>query len=294
MIDSIQLVNRVTKQAQVVDQDQSKFVLTQLDLGSVTANHNTSNYYDQIGVTLDSTSIEARMISITGWVIGSDREELGKNKAALNRLINPLQDLDIIVYDTYVLTCRPDYSIRYGKTVKENNDYMCKFLIQGTCGSPLFTTVNEEVVTLSLIKNKPLFPLTIPGLSGIILGEKTANSSVSIYNPGDFPAGLVITIQAAGEVANPVITLVNTQESIKLNKTLVSGEEVIISTVSGSKKIRGILNSVESNYIQYLSYPSTWIQLEPGENSVQYSADSGAADMQVLISFYPTYMEVET
>ena len=293
MIDSVLLVNRVTKQAQLIDQDESQFVLTEIDLGQVTAQHHTSSYYNQMGATIENTTIQTRSVSITGYVIGDTREELTQNKQALNRLVNPLQDLSIIVYNAYLLVCRPDYSVHYGKTISENNDYMCKFLIQGTCGNPLFTEIEQETISLSSTTGQPLFPLIIPQNEGIIFGKRVLEQIANLENTGDYPVGIVVTLKALGSVENPSITLVETQESIRLNKTLVQGEELVISTITGDKHVRGVLNGIESNYIQYLAYPFSWIQLQVGSNSIQYDADSGASNIQATISFSPAYMEVE-
>ena len=293
MIDSVRLLNNITNQSQLIDQEESPFVLTEIDLGQVTAQHNMSTYQDQVGATIENTIIEPRLISIAGWVIGDTREDLKENKQALNRLVNPSQDMTIIVYDAYKLICRPDYSIQYGKTILENNEYMCKFLIQGTCGNPLYTPIIQEVVSLSVVGGQALFPLAIPQGTGMTFGVRVPEQIALLNNAGDYPVGITVLLKALGQVTNPSVTLIETQEKIQLNKTLVQGEEVTISTVSGSKRIRGVLSGVESNYMQYLTHPSSWIQLKPGKNSLQYDADSGVSNLQVVVSFFPQYMEVE-
>ena len=104
MIDSIKLINTVTGQAITIDQDQSQFVLTELNLGQVSGTHSTYSFYNQIGSTIESTSIEDRNISITGYLIGTTYEDIRNNKKLLNRFVNPLQDTKVVVYDKYFLT----------------------------------------------------------------------------------------------------------------------------------------------------------------------------------------------
>lgn len=293
MIESIKLKNTKSGQIITIDQDQSQFVLTELDLGQVSGTHNSYSFYNQIGSTIESTTIENRPVSITGWVIGDTREEITTNKKILNRFINPMQDIQLMVYDRYSLTFRPDYSVQYGKTIEENNECMCKFLIQGTCGNPLFGLVDMELISMSTTEPKFKFPLIIPQDIGTIFGNKKTNRLEQIENDGDFPAGMVITLIAKGSVVQPKITLVETQESIELNKTLEEGETVIISTIYGEKYIDSIVNGVRSNCLGHLKYPSTWLQLNPGSNAIQYSAQSGVDNLQVTIEFSPGYMEVE-
>lgn len=293
MIESIKLKNTKSGQIIMIDQDQSQFVLTELDLGQVLGTHSSYSFYNQIGSTIESTTIENRPVSITGWVIGDTDEEITTNKKLLNKFVNPLQDIQLTVYDKYLLTFRPDYSVRYGKTIEENNECMCQFLIQGTCGNPLFELVDTELIPMSITKPKLKFPLVIPQNTGIIFGNKEVNRLVQIENDGDFPTGMVITLMAKGSVVKPKITLVETQESIELNNTLEAGETVVISTIYGEKYIDGILDGVKRNYMKYLKYPSTWLQLNTGTNTVQYSAQSGVENLQVTIEFSPGYMEVE-
>lgn len=293
MIDSIQLVNTVTGQSITLDQDNSQFILTDLDLGKVTGLHSKYAFYNQIGVTIESTEIQDRDIAIIGYLIGSTYEDIKQNKKLLNKFVNPVQDTDIIVYNKYRLTFRADYSVQYGKTVPENNEYMCRFLIQGTCGNPLFRLVRNEQTFMSATEPKFKFPWIIPKPDGFIFSQKQTNRLITVENDGDLPVGIKITLTAKGTVINPKVTSILTQEKIQLQKTLSVGETVTISTVYGQKYIQGIVNGVTSNYIKYLKYPSDWFQLTPGSNSIQYDADSGASYLQGTIEFSPGYMEVE-
>ena len=48
MIESIELKNTKSGQIITIDQDQSQFVLTELDLGQVSGTHNSYSFYNQI------------------------------------------------------------------------------------------------------------------------------------------------------------------------------------------------------------------------------------------------------
>ena len=66
MIESVQLTNKTTLQSIVIDQYESNFVLDEIDLGVVNGTHHSYKYLNQIGAYIDSTTLEPRVISITG------------------------------------------------------------------------------------------------------------------------------------------------------------------------------------------------------------------------------------
>ena len=72
-----------------------------------------------------------------------------------------------------------------------------------------------------------------------------------------------------------------------------AGEQIVISTGSGEKYIKGIVNGVEYNYFKYMDFDSTWLQLHTGENTLKYDADNNVDGLEVLISFLPKYLEVQ-
>lgn len=292
MIESLLLTNTVTLQSILFDRDDSDFVLDEVDLGVVNGTHHAYKYVNQIGIYINSTTLEQRTVSIKGYVIGDDYGLLEENKNALNRFINPLQAVDIIVLDKYKLTFKPDYSIKYSAPYKDNNEVLCKFLIQGTCPDPLFTTLGEQSAVIGTIK-KFHFPLIIPQNVGILMGLRTSSLFLNLNNTGDVATGMLIEFTCTSNVKNPKLINVDTQEFIQIDKTIVPGEKIVVSTISGEKYIRGTLNGVESNYFGYLNYESTWMQLNTGLNTLKYDADDNLTGLEVSVSFLPRLLEVQ-
>ena len=109
-------------------------------------------------------------MAISGWVIGDDYDELKVNKEILNRLVNPLHTIDAVVQDKYKLTFKPDFSVKYSVSYEENNEVLCKFLIQGTCADPMFTTKDKQTALIASIIPKFRFPLVIPQNKGLLMG----------------------------------------------------------------------------------------------------------------------------
>ena len=293
MIDSLVLTNTVTLQSVLLDKDNSELVLDEADLGTVEGTHHSYKYVSQVGVYIDSTTLEQRVVAISGWVIGNTYDELKANKAVLNKLINPLHMVEVVVQDKYKLDFKPDFSVKYSASYEENNEVLCKFLIQGTCADPMFTTKDKQTALIASIIPKFRFPLVIPQNNGILMGLREPSLLATLNNGGDIDTGLLITFSCTSTVTNPSLLNVDTREFIKINKTMSSGEQIIVSTGSGEKYIKGIVSGEESNYFKYMDFDSTWLQLHTGENILKYDADDNVDGLEVLISFLPKYLEVQ-
>ena len=116
---------------------------------------------------------------------------------------------------------------------------------------------------------------------------------MNVVNEGQVDTGMVITFSCSSEVVNPSITNISTGEYFKFNKTLSPGEIVVVSTLSGSKGIKGIIGEFESSYFRYLDLGSTWLTLHPGDNLLKYNADQNPQWLEISISFYNKYLEVQ-
>ena len=293
MIESITLKNLVTNQSILIDKTTSDWVLGEIDLGTVEGNHHSYKYVNQVGVYIDSTSLEERAVSIPGWVIGEDLADMKDNMTVLNRLVNPQHELELTLFDRYVLRFNAPYSIKFATPYEENNEVLCQFLIQGTCADPMFSTKNGILTQIALVLPKFHFPLIIPRDKGIILGLRQPNLLATIVNDGDIDTGMVIEFSCNTTVVNPSLLHVETQEFIKINKTITPGETITVSTVSGNKYVKGYHDGQTENYFKYWDWDSTWLQMYRGVNVLKYDADSGVEGLAVSVSFTPKLLEVQ-
>lgn len=293
MIDSILLRNLQTSQSIRIDQQNSDFVLEKVDFGVVNATHHSYSYVNQIGTYIQSTSLGERNPSISGWIIGKTYEALQDNKSKLNRLVNPLYFLEAIVYEKYKLRFKPDFSVQYSSVYSENNEVLCKFLIQGTCEDPTFTTVSEQGALIAATLPRFRFPWVIPKNQGALMGLRNPELLSYVQNQGDIDTGMTISFSCTSTVQNPSLFNVITREEIKINKPLSPEEKIIVSTLSGNKFIKGYVKGKEYNYMKYRDVNSVWLQLHTGENILKYDADDNLNSLEVEISFYPRYLEVQ-
>lgn len=293
MIEKLKLTNTTLKTSVVIDQYDSEFVLGEVDFGSVSGTHQTYKYTNQVGVSIGNTTLGERTISIQGWVIGETYNKVRSNKSILNRIVNPLNTVDILAYDSYKLSFKPDSSIYYSPEYESNNEVLCEFLIQGTCADPLFSLSSDAVITIATTRPRWKFPLVIPKNSGVIMGLREPSLLATLVNQGDVDVGMIITFSCVTSVTNPSLLNVITQEYVKIDKVISPGEKVIVSTVVGNRYVKGVLDGKETNYFKYRDISSTWLQLYRGDNTLKYGADENPEGLEVSITYSPKFLEVQ-
>lgn len=272
------------------------FILESVDWGQIEANHHSYKYVNQIGVTIVSTTLETRDVEIIGWIIAESEQAMESRKRILNRFVNPQQFINL-QYKLYNLDFKPIKTVQYTANISDNNEIMCKFKITGLAADPLFKDNKETLKTGAMVHGLFHFPLMIDvvdnGFKTIMFGYKEPSLLIAVKNKGDTKTGFRLLFKAKGTVVNPILLDVNTQKYIKINKTLVDDEVVEIDTVTGSKRIVGRLNGVESNYYKYKDLGSTWLELQIGDNVYSFDADEGLDNLEVYIYFSNRYLEVE-
>lgn len=270
-----------------------------IDWGNVSVEHNTSQFPQQIGLYISNTTVGSRDIAINGWIIGDSIEEIKSKKMALSVFINPLHEYQIDV-NGYYISCKPTSNVTFGKEFAENNDVCVKFLLQFTCAYPLFLLDNAVNVDIAGEFGSFHFPLTIPRKNGIIMGYRKQSMFTEIVNNGSIDVGMIITIKANGIVDNPELINVNTRESLKINKVLDPGEQIVINTNVGSRSIIGTKDHVTSSYLKYLDYDSTWLQLSNGQSLFTYKTydsqgneDETYKRMEISVSYQTALFNLE-
>lgn len=277
---------------QILNKTDTSIILDTVDFGQIKGEQISVKYVNQIGETVVNTNLNTRDTTITGWVTGLSDEEFKANKSILNRMITPSIPLNIYAGD-YVIQMYPDSTVKYAISEEENNEVMCKFQITGYCPDPLFKNVNKNNIVISGVKPTFMFPLILKP-NGIQMGTLPNGYLFNVTNAGEIETGFELEIIAKGTVSNPAIVNVYTSEVLKINKTLVVGEKIIINTNRGSRKITGYLGEEVLNYAKYRDRGSSWIQLALGINFFRYFADTNQDLLEVNMYFDSKYWEVQT
>ena len=275
------------------------YVLENVDWGAIESTHHSYKYINQNGVYVTGTALGTRTVTITGWVIADNDTVMTDRKRKLNKFINPQQEIKLF-YKSYTISFLPNTTIKYSTTNADNNEVICKFKIEGLCAYPLFKDIQTTIISASQVEPTFHFPLEIEKWrgavqtdKGVTFGVKQKNRIFNVVNKGDVPTGMKILFKANGAVTNPSITNIRTQSYFKLNKTMINKEEITVNTVIGSKKITGKQDGEEVNYFKYRDLNSDWLQLDVGDNVLQFDADANVQNLDVYIYFNDSYLEVQ-
>lgn len=292
MVDNFILKNMETGQSITFGQtSDSDFLFEDGDINwdTVAVKHNTFSFPNQIGVSISSTQINDRDVTINAYAfyIPSDADKVKygsalkdfiyqkilNKKNMINKFINPNQGIKIIVGD-YYLESVPSKTVKWSTKYKENNTAFCKFQISLYCANPMFKCVSETII-LSGSVPKFKFPLIIPE-AGFIFGERRNYHISGVLNSGDVPVGATFTIKSDGVVKGLKVENVTTGEYFKIDKTLQDGERIIVNTDSSTlRSVFGYIDGEKINYFKYWDYEGSWIQFPIGQSYITYSLDEG-------------------
>ena len=170
MVESIVLVNKSLGTSLPINMATRDYVLENVDWGAIESSNKSYKFINQVGVYVTGTTLESRTISILGWVVADTIEDMKRRKKFLNSFVNPLQRIDL-QYNEYRIEGIPETSIKYGSEMPENNEVMCKFLINLFCPDPMFYTQNGSYVSVANWVPKFRFPLIIPSGNYVTYGD---------------------------------------------------------------------------------------------------------------------------
>lgn len=273
------------------------YILESVDWGTIQSTHYSYKFINQIGVYVSGTYLGTRDINIIGWIIASSEEEMDSRKDYLNKLINP-QNSFRCYYKSYELDFLLSETIKYSTTSRENNEVVCKFQISGVCPNPLFKSTEGKREEIAVYHPKFHFPLTISETpdppKGIIFGERSKEALVTIINEGSVSTGFRIVFKAIGAVSNPYLVNAQTREFMRIDSSMEAGQEIVINTVLGEKKITSVKEGGETeNYFKYKDIGSSWLQLEVGENIFGYGASENVDNLEILLYHQDKWLEVQ-
>ena len=167
------------------------------------------------------------------------------------------------------------------------NERMSRVYIEVYCDNPLFTTESPSSVAIASWQNNLTFPLNFVD-DQIVFGIRYPSIISSLNNSGDFPCGAVFTVRAKGEVVNPRLVNITTQDYMEFELTLQNGDTLVVDTTGEIPRasIGG------KNKISSMTEDSSIIKMPVGISDLSYSAESGLNSMEVQIDISPLLLEV--
>ena len=237
---------------------------------------------NQDGTTVTNTTLNDRSLQIYGSIKGDTKEKIASYKANLFKVFNP-KVKGTLQYEygdiKRQLRCYVEVAPKFSKINKSYKYH--DFVINLIAPIPFWTDEKESSQDIVTWLGGLTFPLTLPTTFSTG-GELKKN----IINDGDVETP--VRIEITGSATNPKIINNLTGEYIKVNKTLLETETLVITTDFGNKRVE--LDGV--NVFNYIDLSSTFFSLSVGDNVLELITDDVEDSAEVKIIHYNRYLGI--
>lgn len=250
----------------------------QVDLSEATVNN-------QIGASVTGKSIQAKDITLEGdyqYDPNVRKRMLAVFLPGLSgtlRYINTNESVD--VYWNVHPTKTPDISAGV---------MWQSFQITLRCPYPYARSTESNYTDFNAITSNHRFHRSYSNTTPFKLSSRTIEPLKEIVNKGVLESGFIVRMIAeVDDIQAPRITNVNTQEKISFPKLTLNTDDILeISTYENERYCHLIKDGVEENIFKYMSYDSTFFQLEPGKNVIRYASETNENSLEVRLTFDET------
>lgn len=233
-----------------------------------------------------------RDLLIEGTIAAESNEDLMVHRQELAKIFNSKIN-GTLHYEEYGKKFMIDVEVEHGPNFDmENTKRTQKFQIMLKALDPYWrdTSVYDSLIPLSKIENKFRFPLILT--DDFVFASLVSGEIIEVDNSGSVEVGGVFRLKLNGEVTNPRIYNVLTQEYFGFKGTYPSGTEFEISTVRGKKRVTRTLDNVTTNAMSERMPESVFLQIRKGANYFQIQADDEVNLVMGTLNFTPLVLGV--
>lgn len=242
-------------------------------IDTINVNLSQAQGIDQVGGTVQSATVQARPVTVSGIIVGDNGAE---RKNALVATVRP--DIPGKLYaDDYFL----DVYVTATPTV-EARGKCANFQFSLTAAYPYWQKADKVAQSLFGVEKLFKFPWNIS--KTYQFGQVMEAQFANIVNNGQLPVPFTATFTALDTVEKPRITNVQTGAFLLINKTLEPGETVVVENTHSKTYVT---SSVDGSIRGALDLDSTLFRLNVGDNVLKPVANSGLAQLDVQITFAP-------
>jgi len=261
------------------------FILTKIEgTGAVNVNIQSQKSPYQDGESYLGNTLEPRSIPIEIMVLGENTDDIARKRHRLLQAFNPKLGQGQLIYEFGNIRREIKAISELAPVFPHAGDFsdtMQPGLIQLYCPNPFWIDgfeTSEEIVTWI---GGMRFPLRLPTRFSM-KGPKKIN----IINNGDVETP--VRIEFKGPATNPKIINHTTEEYIKVNRTLLTEDILVITTEFGNKRVE--ING--QNVFNWIDLNSTFWQLETGDNVIEYTSDDEVESASVKIVYRNRFIGV--
>lgn len=167
------------------------------------------------------------------------------------------------------------------------------------CPDPYFYDLSESRQAFMGVHPMFEFPFENPvGEDAIEFGEIVQDTRAVLVYEGDVETGVVMTLHVLGPASGITIYNTETREKMAINtdkieavtgRPLMAGDDLIISTIGGSKYCRLFRNGKYTNLISAIDKNADWFQITNGDNIFSFDADVGVKNLMLTFVYRNAY-----
>lgn len=128
-----------------------------------------------------------------------------------------------------------------------------------------------------------------PWLKDVTATEVTLSGATTVQNKSDDEVGIVATVTITGAAQGFTLTNATNGQSFTVDYTFQSGDKLTLNTRRGEKRVSLLRSGSTINLLNYIDLGSKWVSLEIGNNTLSFTADSGAGNMSCKVSVETVY-----
>jgi len=298
MINKVRVVNHLGESIELELRfpEKSGFLVRYIDgLGPSKANVNMTELSTNDGAVYNSARVSSRNIVFNLLLLPDDSIEDTRQK--LYRYF-PIKKRIGIRITTDNRVCNT-----YGYVESNEVDIFSKeetTTISVMCPDSYFYSTLKTITVLSGVSALFEFPFSNESLTESLIefdAISILNAQTMVYN-GDANVGVMIYIHVLGLAEMITIYNTGTKEEMTIDTdrletltgtALSEGDEIIISTLTGSKTVTLLREGEYINILSCVGKNSDWFQLAKGDNIFAFSADTGTDNLQFRIENQTVY-----
>lgn len=256
-----------------------------LSVGGLTppaATINTAVIATSDGAVFNSSRLGTRNIVLTVRPLNS----IEANRINLYKYFRAKQYIKLYLENNTRSVWIDGYIDKFDGSLYTNKE---QFQISIICPDPYFKDATTGKYTFTNVISLFKFPFSIEETPGIPISRLGDFSEIAIHNISDDETGIIINLLANGEVVNPVIYNMTTNEHYELNITMEQGDVITIDTRRGHKTVTLNRDTVITNILNNMVQGSSWLLLAVGDNIFSYTCSEGSNNLIIDIELQPIY-----
>lgn len=264
--------------------DTPPFVLSAIDgLGDVAAINQTQKAPSQDGSTYINSVLDERFITMEVGIVAPSQAELSNTRQFFSSVFNPKLGEGTLTYifgdKTKEIAAVPEHVPVFPSGADNRIRNIQRAIVSLRCPNPYWTT-RKIADQLVVWESGLTFPLRLPTK----FASQSESKAKILLNDGDVDTPVNITFN--GPATSPIKVINQTTgDFIEVKQSLLADEKLEINTAFGQKRVTKVLaDGTKQNAFHHITLGSSFFQLVPGNNLIDYStgADYERAGVHII------------